>query len=124
LSDQRRGEMKVALAGPAANLIIALFFGLAVRFMAGTSGAGLLFGLFLFIARVNLFLALFNLIPFPPLDGSKILTGIFSQSRRLKYFFEGGGIWWGLFLALIVAGAILPPLVDWLLWLIIGPAAG
>ena len=71
--DYRFGPLKVALAGPASNIIIALIASIAVR-------AGELFldpvtlGLLGFIVFLNIFLAVFNLMPIPPLDGSKILT--------------------------------------------------
>lgn len=69
LRNQRWGEMLVAVAGSATNLILAIIFGLIVRFGSdlGLSGATLM--LAATISLVNLFLGLFNLIPFPPLDG-------------------------------------------------------
>jgi Zn-dependent protease len=63
-------EAKVAIAGPGANILIALFFGLLTRFFSLPIS---LFNLFSIIVILNLLLALFNLIPIPPLDGSHIL---------------------------------------------------
>jgi Zn-dependent protease len=68
------GPALVAIAGPASNLLIAFVFGLGVRFadvLAISSPAVL--GLMQMIVLLNIVLAIFNLIPVPPLDGSKIL---------------------------------------------------
>ena len=64
--NRRRAELLIALAGPASNLLIALIFGTLIRF-------GLMYELFGYIVIINIVLAIFNLIPLPPLDGSKIL---------------------------------------------------
>ena len=67
----------MALAGPAANLLILFICGILVR----VSPANTAFPyLFLVIGLVNAFLMLFNLLPIPPLDGSKILF-IFLEKR-------------------------------------------
>jgi Zn-dependent protease len=74
IQDQRRGLAKVALAGPASNLIMAVVFGMILRFLPQTNPQLILFGTFLsIIVQVNILLAVFNLIPVPPLDGSKIV---------------------------------------------------
>lgn len=80
LAHPRRDMMWIALAGPVSNLLQAIFFGLAVRILGATvepSGVGPFFlqmttyGVF-----INCALAVFNLLPVPPLDGSKILYGL------------------------------------------------
>jgi len=69
LRHQRWGETLVALAGAATNIMLAIIFGLMVRF-GSTIGLGpAMLSLAATIAFINLFLGLFNLIPFPPLDG-------------------------------------------------------
>lgn len=73
----RFGPAYVAAAGPAANLLIAAFFSLLLRF----GGGGAFFGpavapLFALIVWINVLLALFNLVPIAPLDGSKILFAL------------------------------------------------
>ncbi len=77
LKNQKWGPAIVGMSGPAANLILVLFFGLLIRFGAV---AGYLPPAFLEIASlivfVNLLLMFFNLIPIPPLDGSKLLFAL------------------------------------------------
>lgn len=73
LKNNRWGEALVALAGSATNLLFALIFGLIVRFGSSLPTAAL--SLAVTISFTNLFLGLFNLIPFPPLDGFTALRG-------------------------------------------------
>lgn len=86
LSNQRWGEAFVAFAGAGVNLIIAIVFGLILRFGAE---ANLLSAAFVDLASVvvtlNLVLAFFNLIPFPPLDGSKVLAAFLPFSFWQRY---------------------------------------
>ncbi len=81
-------ESYVAFAGPATNIILALIFGLTIRFAGAVLGPDLVtaFGT---IVYINMLLALFNLIPLPPLDGSKVLGGVFEAvSNRLARSYE------------------------------------
>ena len=83
LRDKKWGGAKVAAAGPLANLVVALFFGLVFRFMPFIS---LTFnGLIAAIIYINLVLMIFNLVPLPPLDGSKILAPFLSPKWEEKY---------------------------------------
>ncbi|MFA4998750.1 MAG: site-2 protease family protein [Candidatus Paceibacterota bacterium] len=70
LRDQKWGMLKVSLAGPATNFLLAIIFGLLIRFIALPQSLALLFGI---ISVYNFAWAIFNLIPIPPLDGSHIL---------------------------------------------------
>lgn len=78
----RRGEALVALSGPASNLAVAAVVGillrLAIRWMAPMP---ILFLLFQAIVITNIAIAMFNLIPLPPLDGHSVLLGLLSLSR-------------------------------------------
>jgi Zn-dependent protease len=75
--EPRKGFILVSAAGIVANTILAFFALLALRLISDGSSDSLTVFLF-FLAQVNLTLAAFNLIPIPPLDGSKILMGMVS----------------------------------------------
>lgn len=80
--DKKYGELKVAFAGPGSNLAIAVFFGLILRFVpipAVFAGLSLMLG---YIVYINVMLAIFNLIPIPPLDGSHILFAFLPRSAE------------------------------------------
>jgi len=91
----RRDMVIVTVCGPLMNLLLALVFGLAIRFiiMSGhiawlytEDGPATTFGLFMEIFMLrNLGLMFFNLIPIPPLDGSKIFAGLAHASLAYKY---------------------------------------
>ncbi len=73
LNDRKYGPAKVAFAGPASNLVLALLFGLSLRFMPDVFATSLVPELFKYVVFVNLVLAIFNLFPIPPLDGHWLL---------------------------------------------------
>lgn len=102
----RFGEGLVAFAGPGTNILLALIFGLLVRFAAPQLGPDMT-AAFIMISYINLLLALFNLIPVPPLDGSKVLASILPGKLGRVYDtfrinFEQLGILSGTLLILIV----------------------
>lgn len=88
----RWSEALVAIAGPASNLILAIIFGTLLRFgVANGFSVGFL-QITSLIVFMNLLLMVFNLVPIPPLDGSKVLFAIFPESTfKLRGFFERYG---------------------------------
>ncbi|MDE0243159.1 MAG: site-2 protease family protein [Candidatus Kaiserbacteria bacterium] len=77
----RFGEALVAAAGPATNIALALLFALLFRLFADASAVPL----FSMAVGINLFLAFLNLIPVPPLDGSKIVSAFLPMQTRLRF---------------------------------------
>ena len=78
----RYAETLVAAAGPMTNVGIALLFGVVYRLTAGALPETMLFVVWM-IVFVNLFLAVLNLIPIPPLDGAKILSSVLPVRTRM-----------------------------------------
>lgn len=99
--DPRYGILKVALAGPLSNFLIGIFFALICRFLSPQSN---LFFLFYLISIYNFLFALFNLLPFYPLDGFHILSQALPESFDfLKSFLFRYGFF--ILLLIIMAGA-------------------
>ena len=82
LDNARRDLWKVAIAGPVSNIILAVIFGLMIRFnLAGTLLGGYLTNLLEVSFYINLGLAFFNMIPVPPLDGSNFVLGLLPNEK-------------------------------------------
>ena len=80
--DRKWGGVKVAAAGPLSNISLALIFGLSLRLIPGLVNVPGLFIIFLYIVEINLLLAVFNLLPIPPLDGSHILFAFLPKTAQ------------------------------------------
>ena len=119
LRDPKWGEAKVAAAGPLSNLFLVLLFGMIIRF-GSFSTVSATFDILSLIVFINLVLALFNLVPIPPLDGSKILFSVLPYHlRSVQEFVER---YWLIFIVIFVffLGDIISPVVSILFRLITG----
>lgn len=85
LSDQRYGEAKVAAAGPAMNIALALIFATLIRLAEPLALNTTFLSLASYIVFINILLAFFNLLPIPPLDGSKIISAVLPYRAAMKY---------------------------------------
>ena len=113
----------ISAAGPLANMILALISGILLRFIFATVGAHnqhFIIDLFIYAVfmslQINLALAVFNLLPISPLDGSKILFGLLPVKHEGKiYFLERYGPF--ILLGLIIFGRVTGvPILGGLIW--------
>jgi len=92
LKDGRKDLALVSLAGPATNVLIAFIAAIAIKaigfFPLGEAQVFIYYVLGL-VVRLNLLLAIFNLIPIPPLDGSKIFALILPEKEAASYLSIG-----------------------------------
>ncbi|MDO8430127.1 MAG: site-2 protease family protein [bacterium] len=105
LKNPKIGAALIGIAGPASNLMLAVIFGIVIRLLAPflnlqpeimsgqmTSGLGFIF-LLNIIVFVNILLAVFNLVPIPPLDGSKLLFALLPyRYASVQKFLEDYGM--------------------------------
>lgn len=120
LRDRRNGEVIVALAGPLSNLAMAAVAALVFRLVGETASAQVLTLLYVFVL-FNVGLAIFNLLPIPPLDGSTLLFRLVSYETayRLRPLLAQYGIF--ILLAVILFGGRL---IGGLLGLVTGVLLG
>jgi Zn-dependent protease len=104
----RWGEAIVSVAGPISNLILAIAAAIPLRYIYATgmvADVPLLAGVLYIFIQINLLLMVFNLIPIPPLDGSKVLYAFLDPrtSWQVRAFLEQYGL-------IILIGAIFLPI--------------
>jgi Zn-dependent protease len=132
LAGGRRGEAMVAAAGPLSNLVLAAAAALPLRFILSTSELSaqipelVILVLYLFV-YINLVLMIFNLLPIPPLDGSKVLFAFLPP--RLAWQWRPILEQYGFILLLLlfflppgnsIGGRILGPILDALFSVLVG----
>ena len=129
LRNPRTDMMKVAAAGPVSNLLLAMVAGMVLRFMNGT---GLLtdsiFILLIYFTRINIALAVFNLIPVAPLDGSQIFSGYLMKTNpQLAWKIQTYGpqvlfglILFGYFTGFSILWLVMKPFVSFFMLLFSG----
>lgn len=107
LRNGKWGPAYVALAGPLSNLLLAAVFGALVRFLPSS----ILTSFFSLIVYANVLLAMFNLVPIPPLDGSKVLLAAIPPAyNNVAIFLERYGF--VILLAFLFFGmSLLSPIV-------------
>lgn len=117
LKNQKWGPALVAIAGPLANFLLALAFALVLRFFSpGSNFSSLLF----IIVYANIMLMVFNLVPIPPLDGSKILYAVLPDSAQgIKMFLDRYGFIILLFFVFFLF-ELISPIIDGLFRLLVG----
>ena len=117
IHDTRKGLIFVSSAGIIANMIFAFVAFLIFRLLSPTP-AGVLATFLFYLAQINIILASFNLIPIPPLDGSKILMGFVSE--RFQYYLSRIEPY-GLFIIIgLLYFRALDPLIAFFRWIILG----
>lgn len=116
LKNQKWGPAMVAIAGPAANLMLAIAFAVVIRFLPASNFTSILS----IIVYANIMLMVFNLVPIPPLDGSKVLYALLPDSaRNVKFFLDKYGFAILLFFIFFMF-QIISPIIDWLFKLMVG----
>lgn len=126
LKNPKKNMLWISAAGPLANMILALFSGILLRLIFVTGGkpdqhsiTGLLIFMVIMSLQINLALAIFNVLPIAPLDGSKILYGLLPSKHEGKiYFIERYGpfiliglIVFGQFTGVSILGRLIWPFV-------------
>jgi len=129
LKNRRWSEAIVAVAGSATNILLAIIFGLIVRFGSTpltASGSAALpataISLAALIAFINLFLGLFNLIPFPPFDGFTALRTALpwhssTNLARFEHYIRGMGMLSLVLFLIIFSFVLAEPFFNLVLWL-------
>ncbi|MEO5896686.1 MAG: site-2 protease family protein [Vicinamibacterales bacterium] len=114
LGHPRRDFMLVAAAGPASNIVLAMSAAAAFHALGGFASAASAFGPVYWLRRaveINLLLAVFNMVPIPPLDGGNVLAGLLPHSAATV--FQGVRQYGFLILYALILSDVL--------WSLIGP---
>ena len=125
LANPRTDMMKIAFAGPASNLLLAFIAGSLIRL---TGNMGVLSSMLIMFVQINIMLAVFNMIPIPPLDGSQIFSGLMIRHNPdlvVKLQIYGPQILMGLILFGMLTSIspiwwVMSPFVNFFMFLFVG----
>lgn len=123
LDNPKRDSALVSLAGPASNILTAIVIAIPYKYLIMNGGAPGVIDFLRTVFDLNLILALFNFIPLPPLDGSKMI-GVFVPDHKYaayQHFLDGGVKY---FVALILIDSFVLPSIFGVsvLWMVMGRA--
>lgn len=121
----KREENLVSLAGPGSNLILAIILSVVAHFLSLDSFVS---AIIFYLVSINVTLAVFNLIPIPPLDGSRVFLNLLPESQAVEWehtLDRYGFIILAALLLLPVGGSsiislIMSPIINFLLHLLLG----
>lgn len=124
LKDPKKGGALIAAAGPASNFLIAIVFGVVYRVLAAAPALAATFvsvaPLLASVVLINIVLGVFNLVPIPPLDGSKVLFGLLpGDTYRYEALFGQFGFII-LILFIFFGWGLIAPVIDFLFRIIAG----
>ena len=131
LRNPRTDMMKVAAAGPASNILLAMAGGMILRFLNGTGLlTEIILILIIYFTRINIALAVFNMIPIAPLDGSQIFSGyLMKHTPELAWKIQTYGpqvlfglILFGYFTGFSIIWMVMEPFVSFFMLLFAGIA--
>lgn len=110
LKNPKTGAGLIGAAGPISNFIVAIFFGLIIRFGSDFVAMPASFlQIASLIVFINIILGIFNLVPVPPLDGSKVLFAFLPYGwQKIMDFLERFGFFFLLIIIFFFSGWILP----------------
>jgi Zn-dependent protease len=124
LRDPVGGGAKIAAAGPLSNFFVAAVFGILIRLLAaGGNAESPLVLLFSLIVLRNIALGVFNLLPIPPLDGSKVLFAILPRTpagNQIAVFLEQYGFMLLLFFVFSGFTSVLSPAIIYIFEALVG----
>ena len=119
IKNKKVGEILISIAGPASNLLIAIVFGLIVRIFGNELPASFI-QISVYVILINIVLAVFNMIPLPPLDGSKVLFSLLPPSmNNVRVTLERYSIFFFLIL-IFVLWRFVEPIIPYIFKVITG----
>jgi len=126
LKNPKTGAGIIGVAGPLSNILVAIIFGIFIRILATfavTPTIAALILLFNIIVFINILLAIFNLLPLPPLDGANVLFSVLPKKfEQVRHFLERYGFFL-LILFIFFGFQLIIPIINTLFRLIVGSAA-